>query len=196
MTGSTSPKSKVSDADYKLRVEVGGRMTLCPIYCVWYGVYSRCNSKKTKESCPTYSDVFLHDEWKSFMKFRSWFISNYKDGYFIDKDLLVVGNRCYGPDVCVFVPRWLNNFTETRLGARNGVMIGACWHHEVGKFAGRCNNPITGKGEHLGLFVNEIDAHNAWLSRKLDLAFQLKDKMDEIDERIYGNVVEIIINAK
>ena len=52
------------------------------------------------------------------------------------------------------------------------------------------------KVEHLGLFKTPEAAHLAWKARKLELALELKPKMDEIDLRIYPRIVEIINNAK
>lgn len=193
---SPTRKNRVSDADYMVRTIVDGERVMCPAYSRWVEVMRRCLCQEHKKKNKTYMDVTIHDDWVSFMKFREWWLDNSVEGWHIDKDILVVGNRVYGPDTCIFVPRWLNNFIETRAGARNGVMIGACYHKDLGKYAGRCSNPITGKGEHLGLFVSEIDAHMAWLKRKLDLARLLKPSMDDIDERIYPNVVEIINAAK
>lgn len=54
------------------------------------------------------------------------------------------------------------------------------------------HNPYTKKNDNLGYFDNELDAHSAWLTRKLEIALDLKPEMDEIDLRIYLNVVEII----
>lgn len=34
--------------------------------------------------------------------------------------------------------------------------------------------------------------HTAWLNRKLEIALELKPEMDEIDLRIYPNVIGII----
>ena len=50
--------------------------------------------------------------------------------------------------------------------------------------------------EHLGYFDTPEAAHAAWLKRKLELALELKPKMDEIDLRIYPRVIEIINNSK
>ena len=69
-------------------------------------------------------------------------------------------------------------------------------HNDKDLFQARCKNPITGAREHLGYFSNSETAHLAWRARKLGLALDLKPRMDEIDQRIYHRVVEIIMKAR
>ena len=52
-------------------------------------------------------------------------------------------------------------------------MIGVYWYKEASKFRSMCNNPFTKRLEHLGYFDSEQDAHNAWLKRKLEIAYEL-----------------------
>ena len=63
------------------------------------------------------------------------------------------------------------------------------------KACGWCVKP-NGRSQHLGYFDTPEAAHLAWRNRKLELALELKPKMDEIDTRIHPRVVEIIRNAK
>lgn len=66
-------------------------------------------------------------------------------------------------------------------------------HAASGKFRSGCGNPITGEYEYLGLYDDEVSAHDAWLSRKLAIASGAKADMDSIDARIYTRVCEIIL---
>jgi hypothetical protein len=50
----------------------------------------------------------------------------------------------------------------------------------------------NGKQESLGLYATPTEAHYAWKKYKLALAKERKNAMDEIDIRIYPNVVTII----
>ena len=70
-------------------------------------------------------------------------------------------------------------------------MIG-CSMTRTGKFTSYINNPLSGKKETLGSFELEIEAHNKWMERKIEIAGEMKEIMDSIDERIYGRVVELI----
>lgn len=49
-------------------------------------------------------------------------------------------------------------------------------------------------GKFIGYFDSEDDAYEAWLNRKLEIAFELKPEMDKIDIRIYQCVINIIRN--
>lgn len=184
----------VNDAGYDVMVNVNGKKVMCSVYVAWSSMIRRGCCAKFKEKHPAYHDVKVCHEWKSFMAFREWWMSNHIDGYHLDKDLLS-DSKVYSPETCIYVPRWLNNFTVDGGTARNGRLIGAWFDSSRGKFEAQCNNPFTKKQERLGRFESPLDAHNAWKSRKLEMALKLKDKMDEIDVRIYPRVIEIINRA-
>ena len=46
----------------------------------------------------------------------------------------------------------------------------------------QCNNPFTKKSEYLGLFIDELEAHQTWLKRKLELAHLLA--AEQTDKRV------------
>ena len=122
-------------------------------------------------------------------------MENQVDGWQVDKDLLSDAG-IYSPETCIFVPQWLNLLTTDSGASRGKWPIGVSYHDGASRFRAQCRNPITRKGEHLGLFTTPEEAHLAWLKRKLELAIELKPKMDEIDLRIYPRVIEIINNSK
>ena len=62
------------------------------------------------------------------------------------------------------------------------------WRERDQKFAANCNNPFTKKREHLGYFTDAVEAHNAWLTRKLELAKLLAES--EADLRVAKALVE------
>lgn len=182
----------INDADYRTHPCFNKKQLKCPIYSVWTGILARVYDENQREVYPTYREVSVCEEWLMFSNFRKWFIENHIDGYAIDKDLLSQDNKIYSPETCVFVHTWLNNFTMDVKSRRGIYKIGVNWNNNREKFISRCSNPRTKKREHLGYFDNEINAYNAWLSRKLEHALDLKYEMDAIDLRIYPNVVEII----
>ncbi len=185
----------VNDATYCIRIRIDGKLVMCPCYMAWTNMLERAYSDKLHAKYETYKDVTVCDEWKNFCAFRSWWIENQVDGFSLDKDLLSDAG-VYSPDECIFVPQWLNTFTIDS-GARRGKWpIGVGYHDGASRFRAQCRNPITRKGEYLGLFTTPEEAHLAWLKRKLELALELKPKMDEIDPRIYPRVIEIINSAK
>ncbi|QFG15354.1 hypothetical protein 4L372X_042 [Aeromonas phage 4_L372X] len=187
--------SGVNDATYCTQPAIDGKQVMCPAYKAWKNMFKRVYSAKFHASRPTYSDVKVCDEWRSFSNFRSWWLENQVDGWHIDKDILS-DDGVYSPEACIFVPAWLNSFTLDSGSARGVYQIGVCFHKQSGRFEAKCSNPMTKKREHLGLFDTPEAAHLAWRTRKLELALELKPKMDSIDQRIYDRVVEIIMKAR
>lgn len=158
----------------KYQANVNGKNT--KVYVAWYGMLQRCYDAKYQERHPTYIGCSVCNEWLSFQSFAEWYELNHpKDGgsYHLDKDLKILGNKVYSPDTCLFVSQQVNKFTIDHGAKRGQYMIGVSWHKQHEKFLARCCNPLTGNGEHLGLFTNELQAHKAWRARKSELAYQL-----------------------
>ena len=182
----------LNDAHYATQPIVNDKQIVDPAYQAWASMLKRAYDTKFHAAHPTYSDVTVCKDWHSFSAFREWWLNNYREGFSLDKDLLVISNREYGPDACIYIPQWLNAFTTDRGALRGEFPIGVCLHKKTGKYHSLCRNPITGKKHSLGLFTTPEAAHEAWLNYKLELADQLKPEMDAIDKRIYPNVVTII----
>lgn len=185
----------VNDAHYLTQPNIDGKKVMCPAYGAWAAMLKRACSSKYHAKRPTYSVVKVCDEWQSFMSFRRWWIENQVDDWHIDKDILSSAG-IYSPATCIFVPAWLNSFTLDSGSLRGVYPIGVSFHKGTGRFQAGCRNPMSKKREHLGLFKTPEAAHTAWLNRKLELSIELKHRMDEIDMRIYPQVIEIINNAK
>ena len=153
----------------------------------------RCYSTKYQLNQPTYKGCTVHPDWHNFQSFAKWFDDNYdyksKDQN-LDKDLLESGNRVYSKDNCIIVPKWLNSFTLSKQASRGEFPVGVCMNKKTGRFASYCTK--EGRKVHLGYFSTPEQAHNEWLKFKLKLAMDYKIKMDDIDKRIYPNVVNII----
>ena len=182
----------INDAHYATQPRVNDKQIKDPAYRAWVNMLERAYDPKFHVTNPTYVGVTVCKEWHSFHAFRAWWLANHRDGFSLDKDLLVAGNREYGPDVCIYVPRWLNSFTADCGASRGEFQIGVSFCNQTGRYRSRCCNPITGKQHKLGSFTTPEAAHDAWLRYKLALADQLKPQMDAIDQRIYPNVVTII----
>ena len=171
----------INDADYVTqRFETigcaDGKQKLvwkCLFYQTWSDMLKRCYSEKYQEKKPTYRGCTVSDAWLTFSNFKNWMEKQDFEGEHLDKDLLFEGNKTYSADTCVFVSRMVNNFTTDREAARGEWMIGVSWHKGMSKFKSDCRNPFTKKGEYLGLFTSELEAHQVWLKRKLELAKDL-----------------------
>lgn len=145
----------------------------CPYYRVWKDMLTRCYSTKFKERQPTYAGCSVSEEWLTFSNFRKWMEAQDFVGKQLDKDLLFECNKVYSVETCVFVTQMVNSFTIDCRSSRGEWMVGVSWHKRANKFVSECSNPFTKKGEYLGLFNSELEAHEAWRKRKLELAYDL-----------------------
>lgn len=191
----------INDADYvvemKETIEVNGvqkqkLVWYCPYYRAWKCMLMRCYSSKFQEEYPTYKGCSVSEEWLTFSNFRAWMEAQDFEGMQLDKDLLFEWNKVYSEETCVFVTKMVNTFTTDRGSSRGEWLIGVYWNKPAGKFISQCCNPFTKKREHLGLFINELDAHQAWLKRKLELAHLLAS--EQTDERVGKALIDRYTN--
>ena len=181
----------INDADYAVTewetIEVNGvrkqkLVWWCPYYRVWKGMLMRCYSSKFQEKKPTYKGCSVSEEWIRFSNFKRWMECQDFEGMQLDKDLLFASNNVYSEETSVFVTQTVNKFTIDRGNDRGEWLIGVSWNKKKGKFASRCSNPFTKKQESLGYFNCELEAHQTWLKRKLELAHLLA--AEQTDERV------------
>ena len=161
---------------------------ICPFYRTWREMINRCYSIKYQERNKTYIGCSVTDEWLTFSNFRAWMITQDWEGNQLDKDLLIGGNKIYSPEACVFVTPMVNSFTTDSGETMGKWLIGVAWYKRANKFQSKCSNPFTKKQEHLGYFTCEQEAHEAWLKRKLELAYELAAIQED------SRVAEALIN--
>ena len=164
------------------------RVWVCPFYRTWTNVINRCYSIKYQNKKPTYIGCRVSDEWLTFSNFKAWMEKQNFEGMQLDKDLLIEGNKVYCPETCVFVTPMVNNFTTDRGNDRGEWLIGVNWDKGTNKFMSQCSNPFTKKQETLGRFDCEQEAHETWLKRKLELAYELAAIQED------SRVAEALIN--
>ena len=193
----------INDADYTVVKQettvVNGKQKkkliwICPFYQAWKNMVDRCYSIKFREHNPTYIGCTVTDEWLTFSVFKNWMMTqDWKDNQ-LDKDLLFEDNKVYGPETCVFVTQTVNKFTNDHGSRRGEFLIGVYWNKASEKFMSQCRDPFTKKGEYLGLFDCEQEAHKEWLKRKLELAYELAD--EQPDERVAEALIDRYSNYK
>lgn len=176
----------INDAEYPTRIRepdysaktASGRykerlVWHCPFYRTWTNMLKRCYSDRYQDKKPTYKGCTVSEEWKLFSNFRKWMVEQEWEGMQLDKDILVIGNKVYSAETCVFVTSLVNAFLTERGNDRGEWPIGVHWQTDVGKFKAYCNNPFTGKQEYLGYFSCPQQAHKAWLAKKLEHAYAI-----------------------
>ena len=191
----------INDADYVVQkwgtiYENGKRkrqlVWYCPYYRAWESMLQRCYYSRLQERFPTYKGCSVSQEWLTFSVFKCWMECQDFEGKQLDKDLLLSGNKVYSEETCVFVTRAVNMFTIDRGNDRGEWLIGVHWDKGANKFKSRCRNPFTKKQEHLGYFMCDKEAHQAWLQRKLELAHLLA--AEQTDERVAKALIERYTN--
>ena len=159
----------------------------CPIYYAWVRMFERCYSKKFHRINPTYVGCTVSEEFKDYSKWWEWY-DNYQykhDGWHLDKDLLLKGNKIYSESTCVFIPREINQVLVKREASRGEHLIGVSWHKTRKAFVAKVNKS-KGKREWLGLFNTELEAFNAYKQAKEAFIKEQAEKWKgKIDERAY-----------
>lgn len=177
--------------DYKCDL-VGGHSK---VYAIWNGILRRCYNPQTEKMAGIYKGCYVAEEWHNFQNFAEWYTEKDTGGRLaVDKDLLYLGNREYSPDKCLLIPQWLNNFTLTSTKSRGTCLVGSSLIKSSGRYRSYCL--LDSRQVHLGVYSTELEAHNAWKSFKLNVAYSRKIEMDSIDKRVYPNVVTIINNSR
>lgn len=104
------------------------------IYAAWRGCFERCYTETSLKKHPTYQGCEVSEKWNRYSDFKKWYEENsWYDGperICLDKDILVKGNRIYGPDTCVLVPLTLNCTFVKNEALRGDLPIGVIYQDD------------------------------------------------------------------
>ena len=157
-------------------------------YMLWTHMLQRCYSDALKKKYPTYEGCEASENFKYYEYFYEWCHSQIgfgNEGWHLDKDLLIKGNKVYSEDTCVFIPHEINQILVKRESSRGEYLIGVCWCNTKKAFKARVNKN-KGKSEHLGFFNTEIEAFNAYKVAKESFVKEQAEKWKgKIDDRAY-----------
>ena len=171
--------------------KVNGRNT--KEYDLWYSMLRRCYSDNFKKRRPTYEGCEVSDKFKSYEYFYEWCHSQIGfgvDGWHLDKDLLVKGNKEYSEYSCVFLPSEINMVLVKHTPSRGKHLIGVSWYSKSKTFIAQVNKN-KGKPENLGYFKTEIEAFNAYKTAKESFVKEQAEKWKgKIDERAYEALMD------
>ena len=108
------------------------------------------------------------------------------EGWQLDKDLLVKGNKVYSESTCVFIPAEVNTLLTKRTASRGEHLIGVYWHKTNKAFKAQVSKN-KGTQEYLGSFKTEIEAFNAYKQAKESFVKEQAEKYkSQIDPRAYN----------
>jgi hypothetical protein len=175
------------------RAKIDGKNT--KVYDAWHAMLQRCYDPKYHERQPTYVGCSVCDEWIYFQKFATWYDENYYEipllGIMqLDKDILSKGNKVYGPDRCVLVPRKINNLFIKSNATRGKYPIGVTYNKPLNKYQARiCYG--DGIRHHLGYFATAEEAFNAY---KIAKEAFIKKTAETYKSMIPSNLYEVMMN--
>lgn len=158
-------------------------------YYKWRRMLERCYSERYLVKKPTYRGCTVCDEWITFSNFEKWFCdpnNGYREGYHLDKDIIVKGNKIYSPQTCCFVPQEINSIFIKDNAKRGELPIGVTRGYQ-NTFVAQVD--FRGIIQYLGSYKTKELAFNAY---KREKEFIIKIIGDEyykdglITERVYN----------
>ena len=168
-------------------------------YVLWKSMLERCYSDSAyQKKRPTYKDCEVSENFKSYEYFYEWChkqIGFGVEGFELDKDLLVKGNKVYSENTCVFIPQEINKVLTKSDKIRGKHPIGVHYHKRDKSFVARvCKN--KGKQERLGFFKTELEAFNAYKQAKESFIKEQANKWkSKIDPRAYNALMNYEVST-
>lgn len=170
---------------------IDGKKLRC--YRVWIGMLSRGYNSHFKENNPTYTKCYVCEEWHTLSRFNEWFedpVNGYQEGYDLDKDILVKGNKVYSPETCCFVPHEINSLILKNDKSRGKYPIGVRKIDNL--YIARISLSTTNKQynrKYIGSFSTPETAFLAYKKAKEHYVKELAEKYfkeGKITERVYN----------
>lgn len=157
-------------------------------YVTWRGLLERTIGTRYKSKYHTYQDCTVCEEWLVYSNFKRWFYESsngYLDGYHLDKDLIVKGNKHYSPDTCCFLPPEINTAIVKRSKGKSGI-VGVLKNGN--KY--EANISKRNKRFYLGIYDTPLDAFNTY---KIAKESYLKELAEEYFQE--GKITLKVYNA-
>ncbi|MDF2784198.1 MAG: hypothetical protein K0S95_733 [Pantoea eucrina] len=149
----------------------------------WNSIHQRAGKAKS------YEDVEICDEWYTFSIFYRWFAKNHEEGWVIDKDIIIEGNRIYSPETCLMVAPLLNSLFR-RSSSKHGIK-GVYFDKRTSKYYAQIR--IDGKTKQSGSSLDINYAHQHYVElRKKRLIELLERFSDCTNSYAYERLVQAI----
>ena len=165
-------------------------------YKLWQSMLERCYSDSYKKKHLSYQGCEVSENFKSYEYFYEWCnqqVGFDNDGWHLDKDLLVKGNKIYSENTCVFIPPEINSVLIKSDKIRGKHPIGVYWCNTKKVFVAQVSKN-KGKSEHLGLFKTELEAFNAYKEAKESFIKEQAEKWKgKIDNRAYNALMNYTV---
>ena len=133
------------------------------VYYIWYGMISRCSEKAVGAIRKNYYDrgIRVCEEWKDFITFKEWALSNGYDSKLQIDRINNDGNYC--PENC----RWVTHQTNSQKRTNSKLTIDDVIHLKlligIG-YAPKCITSLTGLSSG---FISRVKSGKRWGNIKL-----------------------------
>lgn len=169
--------------------------TIHPYYDAWRGALRRSYDPSWHKKQPQYTNCSVDERWHNYQDFCSWSDKQvFEKGYKLDKDLLVYGNKVYGPDTCVYLPNELNCIIsdgwKLNRGLPKGVSLSANPKAKNKKFIASLQRKTT-NNFNLGYFHTAEEAFEVY---KREKEKYVKERANFWKDRISNIAYEGLMN--
>lgn len=173
----------IYDVYFSSHVRAHGTMKAHRAYSVWMNILRKCYSSASSEKT-------VCEEWLKFSSFKEWWYVSFVEGFVLDNHILGDGKE-YSSNVCVYIPmkikQMLTNSVKADSGLPRGVSIG---NGKNKRYLSGIS--INNQRKTIGVFYTAIEAHNAWVDKKLEIAMEVKEECDMIHPRLHECLMEKI----
>lgn len=157
-------------------------------YELWKDMLSRCYNPHMLKRYPSYIGCSVCESWLVFSNFKRWYQKHHLEGYDLDKDILVKGNKIYSPKTCCFVPHKLNCTINRCQKSRGELPIGVHYDTQRQKFVASYRRGMTHK--FIGRYNTPSEAFKAYKIAK-------EQYIKELSERYFqeGKITKMVYDA-
>lgn len=134
-------------------------------YSIWHGIIARCYSVVIKNNTH-YEGCSVDSRWHNYQNFAEWYNQQEApEGYEVDKDTLVNGNRIYSPELCVMISKTDNNAARVINPEKNKHgFVGVVSQEYKGKTYYGARVTVDGVRKRIGNFESPEEANKARLA--------------------------------
>lgn len=163
-----------NDANYLVNPVINKITLRCPYYTVWSSMIRRCYSSKFHDVMPTYKGCTVVSDWHVFSVFKAWMKTQNWKGKELDKDILIIGNKSYGPSSCVFVSGEINKLMNNNPSTKGDFPTGVAFDKKNKKYVSQCK--VGGANKKIGRFLTIEEAEYHYLIFKSKVIIQVTNR--------------------
>lgn len=147
-----------------------------------------------QKSGPAYIGCEVHPDFIKYQDFAAWChkqIGFDVKGFEFDKDILIPGNKVYGPDTAVFVPTVLNKLMIKNVRNRGAYPIGVTYYKARNVYEVKLSS--SGSNLHIGRYKTVEEAVEAYkVAKKAEIDKHVALWKDSVDPRVVAALLAYI----